>query len=359
MAAVYDVGALWRKTSPMRRTLPIVQRIAITLLCAIVFRGLARSQELTSQEVQPSLGEQFVQYPIADFLPWDTIQGTGALWDYAWITVDSSDAISYASIALSDAPAAAGYPEADRVIRRANGVNSSYVIDQFFDTDGGLIRELGSVGPVLSYVFDQPETQYAATMQLGDTLHGYNCFGSDGLGVQYHFCGANYTVFDAVGTLILPFGSYADVKHVTHAHASTETSTPGADTSYTVVQQWFVAGTSFPMLEVTLFIASDGAIYPNGRLMDITSLTGIAERAGSHEMRLWPNPATDVITIARRSTDVAEIEVVASDGRVVQRGRFGAGQQQQQISLHDRTPGAYLVRVQGSGAERVIIPATR
>ncbi|MCB9185033.1 MAG: hypothetical protein H6591_14080 [Flavobacteriales bacterium] len=49
----------------MRRTLPIVQRIAITLLCAIVFRGLARSQELTSQEVLPSLGEQFVQYPIA------------------------------------------------------------------------------------------------------------------------------------------------------------------------------------------------------------------------------------------------------------------------------------------------------
>lgn len=338
----------------MHHTLRPALRLLATLAVAIVYGGPAPAQQLTSTEVLLPVGQSVRHFPLTTNIPWDTLAGAGVLWDYAWITADSTAGVVYTSIPVAAAPDAGDYPGADHVIRRVNGVDNDYVVDQFFDTDGGLVRELGSVGPVLTYVFDGPETQFAATMDLADTLHGAYCFGSDGFGVQYHFCGDSYVTFDAMGTLVLPFGTYTDVKHVTHWRSTVETTTPDADTSYTITQQWYVAGTAFPMLEALLFIASDGTIYPSGRIMDLASLTGLADRDQAPDFQLYPNPAAEVVTIQRNGNDATTIDVITMDGRLALRERFATGEAQHTLAINALPAGSYVVRVAGGGAQRLI-----
>ncbi len=343
----------------MHRTLTRYStRILFTLCCAIVFRGLTKAQDLTAPELLAPVGTSFHAYDIVDLFPWDTLQGPGVTWDYAWTVVDSTSSSIHEVIALNDAPAAGSYPDADRVVRSISGFNGEYVIDRFFDVQSDRITELGSAGPVLSYVFDAPETVYNYPMALGDTVRGDYCFWSDGLGIQFHFCGESYVTYDAIGTLILPYGTFTDVKHVTHWRSSFETTEPATDSTHAVRQQWFVPGVAHPVLDVNLFITGDGTIYPNGSLMDGAVFTGLLERGVRAAWNLWPNPTTGSITVQRTALDAATIDVLSADGRVLRTERIAFGNTQHQFALQDLPDGIYYVRIldeKGSSTQRVVV----
>ena len=331
----------------MHRTLTRYStRILFTLCCAIVFRGLTKAQDLTAPELLAPVGTSFHAYDIVDLFPWDTLQGPGVTWDYAWTVVDSTSSSIHEVIALNDAPAAGSYPDADRVVRSISGFNGEYVIDRFFDVQSDRITELGSAGPVLSYVFDAPETVYNYPMALGDTVRGDYCFWSDGLGIQFHFCGESYVTFDAMGTLILPYGTFTGVKHITRWSSSFETTEPALDSSYSVRQQWFLPGVAFPVLDATLFIAQNGDLYPSGRLLDQASITAVAETAATPAWSMWPNPANGAVRLTGLPTDTRSIELLTTDGRLVHRDA-GIFPTSTTLTLEDVPDGFYLVRVIG------------
>ena len=332
-------------------------RLLLSFTICIIFRGLSHGQSLTAADVLAPEGAPFTVLTITDVIPWDTLAGAGVLWDYAWITVDSTEDQTFTVIPLSEAPDAPDYPVADRVVRSVAGAADDYIIDRFFDLAPDRLYELGSVGPVLSYVYDMPETIHAFPLVLGDTVQGDYCFTSDGFGTQYHFCGENYLTFDAEGTLILPFGTFSNVKHVTHWSSSFETTEPATDSSYSVRQQWFLPGMAFPVLDAHIFIAQNGDLYPGAQLLDQTSFTAVAETATPVAWSFRPNPANGSVQVSGLPTDTRAIELLTPDGRFLRRvaGPFGTGTM---LDLDDLSEGLYLIRVIGqreSGTQRLVI----
>ncbi len=331
----------------MHTTIPARQaRQLLTLALCVVFRGLTHGQSLTAADVLAPEGVPYSALAITDYIPWDTLAGSSVLWDYAWITVDSADDQTFTVIPLSDAPDADTYPAADRVVRSVSGADDDYIIDRFFDLAPDRLNELGSVGPVLSYEYDMPETIYAFPLALGDTARSDYCFTSDGFGTQYHFCGESYVTFDAMGTLILPYGTFTGVKHITRWSSSFETTEPALDSSYSVRQQWFLPGVAFPVLDATLFIAQNGDLYPSGRLLDQASITAVAETAATPAWSMWPNPANGAVRLTGLPTDTRSIELLTTDGRLVHRDA-GIFPTSTTLTLEDVPDGFYLVRVIG------------
>lgn len=317
-------------------------------LC-IVFTGPARAQDLSSSELLAPVGWSSLHLSIADFIPWDTLVGSGVTWSYGWVEVDSATDVEYRVIDLVDAPSAGGYPAADRVVRSIAGPADDYITDRFYDLTPDRVLELGSVGPVLSYAYDAPGILYGLPMTLGDTMGSDYCYWSDGLGVQYHFCGNTLVTFDAMGTLELPYGTYAGAKHVTLRSSSFETTVGSADSSYIVKQQWFLPGIPAPVLEANVYIADDGTWYPSGWLMSQGSLTGMLERANAvPDWSVHPNPTEGLITLKRTSAGAAVVDVLTNDGRCVRTFNLPAGTPGITVDLEGLPAGIYLVRMSGS-----------
>jgi hypothetical protein len=340
----------------MQRTLRPVLRIIATLLCCIAFRGLPRAQQVSAAELLAPVGSTFHYYPIIDLFPWDSLQGADVLWDYTWTQVDSAQDVTYEVIEPGVAPAIDDYPDANRVVRSIQGTNDDYIIDRFFEVQADRVLELGSAGPVLSYDFDTPEAIYGLPMQLGDSLNGDYCFWSDGLGVQFHFCGESYVTHDATGTLILPYGTFTGVKHITQWHSSVETTEPTGDTTTLTRQQWFVPGIASPVLEVSVFLYNGGTLSPSGRIMDGATFTALAEIPAT-EWSAYVDPSSALLTLRRSSTEAATVEVLALDGRVLINERFPSGSAQHSIALDALQDALYLVRVSsgtGSSTQRIV-----
>lgn len=298
----------------------------------------------------PPIGPPYHLISIDGDLPWDTLQGGDVVWDYAWITLDPSNGVTYTAVAPADAPDLAAYPGADRVLRSVLDNDSEYIVHRYYDQVDQAISELGSVGPVLSYVFDNPQLMYPMPLELGDTLEGDYCFWSDGLGVQYHFCGSNYTTFDAQGTLIMPYGTFTDVRHLTLWESSIETTGGGAaDSSYSVRQQWFVPGVPFPALDVNIYIDAIGQWWPSATVMDESTLTGLLEHTAGPIWSMQPNPAADIVTLHHGADLEGMAEVFAPDGRCVRNVAVRPGSIQEVIDLTGLSDGVYLVALTSDG----------
>jgi len=261
--------------------------------------------------------------------------------------VDSVSGNAISMIPLSDAPNASSYPDADRVIRSVTSGN--YTIDRFYEVAPDQIRELGSVGPVLSYDYDIPLTLNTFPMQLGDTTRSNYCVWSDGAGSQFHFCGDSYVTFDGIGTLILPYGTFNNVKHVTQWHQSVETTMPDGDTTIVARQQWFLPYVPFPVLEVTVFFYPNGSYDPFGWLMDGATVTAVRENDVRSEWSISPIPTIGPFTVLGEFTGSAKLEILALDGRVVGSHLLQPGTDHHQFSASALPNGTYLVRLNADG----------
>lgn len=323
-------------------TLPL-PRLFFAFLPCLALPGL-HAQTLVGSDVLYPEGPSYRMEAITDLFPWDTLAGTNVTWDYDWITVDTADDQRFQWIFPALGQGAAGYPNTNYAVRSIGGINDDYIIDTYYlQTDNSLL-ELGSVGPVLTYVFETPGLCYAFPAAVGDTSSGEYCFNSDGLGIQYHFCGVNYVTHDAHGTLTLPYGTFADVKHVTQWRSSLETTGGGTDSSYSISQQWFVPGVPHPVLDVTLFIDQDGQLWPSGRMMDQGSVLALSEASARATWSVWPNPTTGTLTLSGLPTGTQRVELLTLDGRHLRDLPGNSSGPLRQVDVSDLSPGTYLVR---------------
>ncbi|HRH39524.1 MAG TPA: hypothetical protein PK760_14340, partial [Flavobacteriales bacterium] len=224
----------------MNNRYPHTFRLFSLLLPCVVFHGL-RAQTLTAADVLLPEGPSYRMQLIPEVVPWDTLAGNNVTWAYDWLEVDTTDTETFRWLEPTTGQGAANYPNANYAMRSIGGTNNDYIIDTYYTLGTNGLLNIGSVGPVLSYVYETPEMEFTFPAAVGDTSGGDYCFTSDGFGIQYHFCGASYVTYDAHGTLILPYGTFTDVKHVTHWRSSWE-STTSVDSSYSITQQWFLPG---------------------------------------------------------------------------------------------------------------------
>lgn len=317
---------------------------ALVGLC-VVLPSIANAQTVGVADLLAPIGATYTTSILTGSIPWDTVAGANADWPYAWITVDTTDTEANTLIEPAQAPDITSYPSAEHVLRSVSGANNDYVIHHYIDDTGAQLRDLGSVGPVLSYVYQQPGVLYTYPMQLGDTVSGAFCYHSDGLGVQYHYCGHSYVTFDALGTLSLPYGTLHQVKHLTRWNSSLNLSVPGSDSTYAVNQEWYVPGVPFAVLRLNVFLEDNSIVVAGGRMLNADTFAAIARLDEPGGWRVGPNPASDVLHVTRtRAEAPGTVELLTADGRVLHAQALAAGATGVTLPLSGIAAGTYLLR---------------
>lgn len=87
------------------------------------------------------------------------------------------------------------------------------------------------------------------------------------------------------------------------------------------------------------------AVYTSGssEIVEISFTVGIEDNISAQKVVLYPNPATNVLTISRESTSNATVEVYSNNGVIV--NSFEMNEAIKEISVSDLNSGIYFIRI--------------
>jgi TolB protein len=96
----------------------------------------------------------------------------------------------------------------------------------------------------------------------------------------------------------------------------------------------------------------------NSVLISNCSLVGIGERPEVAHFDIYPNPATDVVSLRLDATDAAYLQVFSTNGKLIVEQALPAAVGNVQLDVADWPAGIYLMKIQTSetaGAQKLII----
>lgn len=278
------------------------------------------AQTLYGNDVIPLVGDTF-RY---DGVELDDLfdpgpAGLGVTWDHSGLGISADPYTQYVSIDPLTAPGITQFPMSDVVIERIIG-GTGFLDRFYYDQNWEGLLELGSIGDPLILEYDQPEQVQPVPMVYDSLYTAAYCFYSTGLGATYHTCGITESILDGEGTLMLPYGTFTDVKRTTLDRFYVEEGSP-LDTSYVTVVRWWVPGLRRHVLELNRFTGSNGTTLSTVTLMQGSSALGIPS-APSGTIVAFPNPFRDQVCIP---IDVAHgmegvLDVFTPDGCAVLSG---------------------------------------
>ncbi len=258
--------------------------------------------------------------------------GTGWTTDFTSLLLDETEVLSIVDIAQT--PLASVYPLADLVISNSNGMlgvaantaNAFSIVDEINPAFQGLIN----------FHYTQPDTMLNYSVALYDewtdnsSYYMSMYFGADpGNGtiadsMRLISTKQEHTIVDGEGTCITEAGTYTALRMLT-----TTTSTDfvefyqnGTWVSFGVMGQsstqtytWWAKNTGL-WLALCEIDGSTGEIMSVSRLASLTTTTEISESSNLPAVKLYPNPASDFITIESAIND-SQLEITDVTGRVV------------------------------------------
>ncbi len=336
-------GTPTRSTTTASLNTPMHLLPALLLALAWPYRGPA--QTLLPQQAIPLVGDTFRWHSVDDDLNvMPGAAGAGVLWDQSALQLDPLAYSVQACIDPQGAPLIAAYPACDQVMRWTLSQDPGYEVFEYRrTTDSGLV-DLATHGPVLTYVYDEPELSIPAPLAFGDTVADPFCYTSSGLGVAYHFCGMRWHTVDGEGTLVMPYGSFPGALRVHTWGYSVAYN--GPDTSRVDTYRWWVPGVRWPLLRHSTFTATNGSTSVTVNALNGMDAVGLVERPGAAALAA-PNPFTDRVRVQLPASPGAgaTLTVHTPDGRAVHRVPWPAGLAAVELDGADLPGGLLLVHI--------------
>ncbi len=163
---------------------------------------------------------------------------------------------------------------------------------------------------------------------------------------------------DGWGTLILPTDTFQVLRVRSRIHR-TDTlfvnqfnfgiSIPEPET---IEYKWLAPGMKEPVLQVTTVSGANTLVRFYYHPSDIS--TGVAAAHKQTSMRVWPNPAGNVLHVV--GAESGGLALYAPDGRMVRRIPGGTAVDRR-IDIGDLAPGTYLLRTDGNGIVQKVVVA--
>jgi hypothetical protein len=132
-----------------------------------------------------------------------------------------------------------------------------------------------------------------------------------------------------------------------------ETGDPVLHSSAATGNQWYKDGdllegaiqASLPVTTVGVYTVTQTAETCTSVTSDdyVLVITGFEENGAKHALRIYPNPATDAITLELRDAGTKEISIYQSSGAVKE--TFATAEGQLEVSLGSYSTGYYIVRM--------------
>lgn len=308
--------------------------------------------------------EYYVDTTTSNFDP--GIGGSGWTTDFTTLNLDESNTIVIHDILQT--PYASQYPQGNIVLENSYGIfavaantsNSFSVIDEINPAFQGF----------MNFHYLRPDTMLKYNLTLFDSWMDSSSyyvsmfFGADpGNGIiadsiRIITGKQEYTYVDGEGTCLTESGSYTSLRLMTAATL----------TDYTEFYQngnWVSFGMTNQIMTITytwwaktsgLWVAQcevdplTGEILNVSRLASMTTTTGVAEESSEQNAHVYPNPASDILTI-ETGTEEGFIEIADMTGRIVVTSMINSNVTR--IDVTGLASGMYMYRVNGVAQGKV------
>ncbi len=314
----------------------------LTLLAAIFLINFGQSQPVISN-FTPNFGD-LILYNGTD-TAWTTGDaGENMNWDYSDQNIYFFD-LTYEVQHPSDVVGSDQFPDASMVWSGDIGFGILHSYMSFADnkfTDYGTVTT-GS-GSTTGRIYIDPEVHFTYPLAYENT--GSDSYNGNILsgGNETPLTGESSFIVDAYGSISTPYGSYDNVLRVT----TTKVESFGNYETNLTETSWYTSEYPVPVFIISSSIDTffgmpqDEQLSTTVLVMYIPVATGISESTGEKSFDIYPNPATDYITISSDFEGLGELRIYSVEGKVVSRKSV---QRDDIIDLNDIQPGYYVAQI--------------
>lgn len=315
----------------------------------------------TIPQVSLAVGDVFVidaEFPISEAGP----GGSNVTWNFANPGFSGTQ-WTYTAMTAASTPMAADFPGATMALYAE--LDQDFILHAFFSFAGGFTDHGEHVSDGMSGISSvntDPMTVF--TTPLTAASSGSDTYGSteDFVGFPATLTGTHNWTVDGYGTLILPNATYTDVLRIHAQQVETLTVDLGAPLELVTSREewwWVKNGIPLPLLIFSLETDDFGTeIGATAAMVSFNGATGIGDLT-ELPMRVYPNPARDMVTMELEASGTVQYRVLDALGREVLQGSMAAGGTlRHNIDVAALNAGLYQLEVrsmQGIATARLII----
>ncbi len=269
----------------------------LLLLSFLLFAFQLNAQTLTASEILAVPGETFKMHYVknaATLNPGNA--GLNQTWDFS-NALFAQDTIKHTLFMEADnTPYTFDYPNANIAEKITLSHDTSYVSYNYYNDSSGFRFDLGANFGILVSSFSNPQKLFQFPMNFNSTVTDDYCFTTDAFSITNYYCGNSNVSFDGTGTLILPFNTYSGVVRIKNIEKIVNLANT-SDTTVIENYYWFVPGIHKPFFTYQNYSDASGYISLSATIIDSSVFAGMAESKNFLSIKLYPNPANDLITI--------------------------------------------------------------
>ncbi len=327
----------------------------VLLLMSLSIGALVNAQTITIDDTL-SIGDNLSYYTAdSNATNYDAIVGTGVTWDYSTLAGYNIPANPNNIIDASTGAFAAQYPTAVKTEEFQNGVHTyfRYVGNELI-VDGFVFQE-SSNDFVIKYD-DDPLIGLQFPVNQGDSytdpIEGEAFVLSQAIDLT-----GNATISaDGSGTLLLAGNTYTNVLRVKTEEITNGTTPPPLSQPMTVTRTVYayydIANENMPIFIHGTVDADIGALGTFGftsvySVDPLIGYVGVNENEADNELIVYPNPATDIVTINVPS-GTEKLTIFNVTGQVV--NTYNNPQKVEEINVSNFETGVYFVQIQNGDA---------
>jgi len=340
------------------------------LAIALATSFSARAQITITKADMPAAGYKFTQATDASGSITSTgASGAGVTWSFGSLVSTAGDADTLTGYIPSATPYASNFPAATnlclKVYSPGTGANDSW---EYLNSGSGSQTLYGLAfynASTSAYIFYKYNPTWAfvtlpATYKskwsgtYRSVMHevdpALNGLGYDSLGEIEH--GVYHDSIDGWGNLTTPLGTYGAIRNkhtetdydttIVHVIATNKWipfSTPTK--SYNNNYAWYANGVHYSLLSIS--VDSTGTKVTQVQWLQ-TAVTGINELSNNNgKAQIYPNPATDVLTIKINTTDAAYTVITDISGKQLEKVKSVSGVSE--VNTSGYASGIYLYQI--------------
>lgn len=283
---------------------------------------------ITSTQINPVIGE-IIQVAQSNYIP-DGANGSNITWDFSALSPTATATIT---MLASDA----AHPGTNIVHDFGSGTKLYFQNDatgqnSVFQNTGGTVITFSDPMKILGFPLSSTTSfvdNFAATFTSG--------------GTPFSRQGSSTFSYEGFGTIITPSGTFTDVIKCRLHQVYTDTYSAGTINYDTDAHYWYKAGTHY-IIASSIDFTSDLQNIQYCQYY-LSSNLGVDEESFDN-FTLYPNPATDVLTLKSDNTELIEsVTVFDLTGKVmpveITQTPFG----DTKLNLNELRSGTYLVQL--------------
>lgn len=331
-----------------------------TLLFAALAIAFAGNSQSLTQANEAAIGSNVTMYVCDSLDAYASTQGTGVTWDYSIVIGQTGQTRVIGVDNASATTNASSFPTSTFAISAGTLLSSYYTSTATERMSQGFVFNEPTLGDVIA-TFDVDEAKamdypFSNGSSFSDDFEGEINFTFQGFPQTSAVTGTIHASIDGQGTLMLP-GATTITDVIRYKTVDTTYANVIVLGDIEIIRNQYeyydIANSSLPVFTHTTLIAQNvGSTTPiSAQTMVLSSVEAddfaSLNETNSFELSVYPNPATNEITLNGEFTSNAVATIFDQSGRVILSSEVSNGSN---LNISSLESGIYIVSIQDNGA---------